>query len=93
VEYNESPRQAAIRETEEETGLKVEISRLIGVYAGYDDPRVHVVLVVYKAELLGGTLKPGDDASEVQYFPVLALPENIAFKSHRKALDEALVME
>lgn len=90
VEYDESPKQAAIRETKEETGLDVTIERLVGVYSGYDDPRVHVVLIVYEGTLVGGALQPGDDADEVRYFPFARIPENMAFKSHRLALRDVV---
>ena len=93
VEYDESPKQAAVRETKEETGLDVEIVSLVGVYAGYDDPRVHVVLIVYKAEKIRGVLSPGDDAVEVGFFSSSKIPENIAFKSHRKVLERVFSEE
>ncbi len=86
MEYEESPQETAIRETKEETGLEVSIRRLFDVYGACDDPRSHVVLVVYVAERIGGDLLAGDDALEARFFPLDALPQNIAFSSHRKAL-------
>jgi 8-oxo-dGTP diphosphatase len=86
VEYTEAPDAAAVRETREETGLDVQVTKLFGVYGSCDDPRTRVVLVVYTARIIGGTLRAGDDASEVMFFPKERLPENIAFSSHRHVL-------
>ena len=88
MESGETPEQTAVRETEEETGLVVTLSGLFGVYAGFDDPRVRTLLILYTAERAGGKLAPGDDAVETEFFPLDALPEEIAFGSHRRALDE-----
>ena len=86
MEYEESPQETAIRETKEETGLNVSISRLFNVYGACDDPRSHVVLVVYVVETIGGSLQAGDDALEARFFPLDSLPPYIAFSSHRQAL-------
>jgi len=88
MEYGETPEKCCVREVEEETGLKVTPKRCFKVYAGDDDPRTRAVLVVYLVEIIGGTLSPGDDASEAKFFDQSEIPANIAFKSHRQALDE-----
>jgi len=88
MEYGETPERCAVRELAEETGLSARITRLFGVYAGLDDPRVRTVLILYMAERLGGRLKPGDDAIEARYFAASSLPTSIAFASHRRALAE-----
>ena len=88
MEYGETPERCAVRELEEETGVAARITRLFGVYAGLDDPRVRTVLILYMAERIGGRLKPGDDAIEARYFAAARLPQSIAFASHRRALAE-----
>jgi ADP-ribose pyrophosphatase YjhB (NUDIX family) len=88
MEYGETPERCAVRELEEETGVSARITRLFGVYAGLDDPRVRTVLILYMAERIGGRLKPGDDAIEARYFTAVNLPQQIAFASHRRALAE-----
>ena len=63
VEYGETVEQAVIREIKEETGLKVELGELIGVYSDPKrDPRGHTVGVAFMARPIGGKLKAGDDA-------------------------------
>jgi ADP-ribose pyrophosphatase YjhB (NUDIX family) len=63
---------------------------LFGVYAGFDDPRVRAVLILYTAERTGGRLRPGDDAIEARYWPLARVPRHIAFAAHRRALAELL---
>ncbi|HSQ61536.1 MAG TPA: NUDIX domain-containing protein [Acidobacteriota bacterium] len=86
MEYGEHPETTAVREAMEETGLRVRITGLFGVYAGRDDPRTRAVLILYHARATGGRLEAGDDASEVGYFPLDRLPSPIAFQAHREAL-------
>ncbi len=86
MEWDESPSKTAIRETREETGLEVELSGLFDVYSGDDDPRVNAVLALYSARIIGGEMCAGDDASDVGYFKLDALPEKVAFVAHRQAI-------
>ena len=86
MEYGEHPEATAVREALEETGLRVRVTRLFGVYAGRDDPRTRAVLILYHARVAGGRLAAGDDASEVAYFAYDRLPRPIAFRAHREAL-------
>lgn len=88
MENDESPEDCTKRELEEETGLKVEVKDLFGVYEAGDDPRTKVVLILYNVKVVGGELKPGDDASDIGFFSHQKLPANIAFKAHRRALSK-----
>jgi len=88
MEYGESPERCAVRELREETGLVVRLTGLFGVYAGFDDPRVPAVLILYYDERTGGRLRPGDDAIEARYWPLRRPPRRIAFAAHRRALEE-----
>jgi 8-oxo-dGTP diphosphatase len=88
MEYGEHPETTAVREVLEETGLRVRLTGLFGVYAGRDDPRTRAVLILYRGKDTGGALQAGDDASEVGYFPLDRLPRPMAFKAHREALGD-----
>ena len=88
MEYGETPEHCAVRELREETGVKARLTGLFGVYAGFDDPRVRSVLILYTAERIGGRLVPGDDAVAARYFSTSRPPRRIAFASHRRALAE-----
>ena len=88
MEYGETPERCALRELREETGLRARLRGLFGVYAGYDDPRVRSVLILYLAERTGGTLTPGDDAIDARFFAFSRLPRSIAFTAHSRAIAE-----
>lgn len=88
MEYSETPEECAKRETKEETGLDIKIKTLFNIYLATDDPRTHVVLIVYLADIIQGNLKAGDDAREVRFFSPSEIPTNIAFTAHRRALKE-----
>jgi 8-oxo-dGTP diphosphatase len=90
MEAGETPEQTAVRELEEETGVIAQLTGLFGVYAGFDDPRVRAVLILYAAVATGGTQRAGDDAIELAWYPLDALPDDLAFASHRQALTELI---
>lgn len=56
VEYGEHAEDCAVRETKEETGLDVELDGVFNIYMAMDDPRVQVVLLLYRARMVGGEL-------------------------------------
>lgn len=86
IECGEGPEQTAIREVKEETNLDIIVRDLYGVYPGMDYPGHEILLVIYRGEITGGKLQPGDDALEARWFDLRRLPENIAFRIHRHVL-------
>lgn len=74
VDAGEDPLEALRRECLEETGLQVEIVGLVDVLYGQEHPRGAHILIVYRAEVVGGTLKPGDDVDGAAFFPLGDLP-------------------
>ncbi len=88
VDRGESVRDAAIRETEEESKLNVKLRSLLGVYSY---PRSPNVIVVYAAEVVGGELKAGDESVEAKTFAPSQIPwEELAFQSTKDALKDFL---
>lgn len=71
VECGESVPEAVVREAEEECGLGIELTRLIGVYSQSD---VDVLIIAYAAHSIGGSLRAGDDASDARLFSAQDLP-------------------
>ena len=72
VDRGESVESAACREVKEETGMIVEIARLLGVYSS--DGR-DVVLVAFAANVTGGDMKAGHDAQDVGLFALEELTD------------------
>ena len=86
VEVGETVETAAAREAAEETGLAVELVRLVGVYSDPDrDPRGHNVSVAFLARVVGGDLIAATDAAEVAVLD----PDSVelAFDHHRIVAD------
>jgi ADP-ribose pyrophosphatase YjhB (NUDIX family) len=84
VDRGESVSAAAVRETQEEVSLRVGIT---GILDAYSFPGSEVVVIVYAAEVLGGTPEAADEALEVRVFPPEELPwDELAFESTRAAL-------
>ncbi len=76
MEIDETTEQCAIRELEEETGLKVDEVHQIGAFSKVDrDPRGRTVTVAYLAFVdTPVEVKGQDDAANAEWFPLSALP-------------------
>jgi ADP-ribose pyrophosphatase YjhB (NUDIX family) len=84
LELGESAQEGARRETEEETELRVEVGRLIGVYSR---PHVGIVTIAFEASVVGGRPEPAAETSEVRAFTPDEIPwDQIAFSTVESAL-------
>lgn len=90
VEDGESLAEAAMREAKEETGVDVELTRLVGVYSRIGGMLNDVHAVLFAARPAGGVLKvqPGETI-EAAYFPFDGLPEEILF-GHWRRIEDAI---
>jgi 8-oxo-dGTP pyrophosphatase MutT (NUDIX family) len=96
MELGETPAGTAVRETYEEIGLRIRVTKLLGVYTGadamHDYPdgnQVQVAGARFLAEVIGGDLKPdGYETLDAQWFDVDHLPPMVP--RHRFAIEEAL---
>lgn len=85
----ETARDGALRELQEETGLMASAIGELGVFSDVDrDPRERVITIAYYALVKPADVIGGDDADEAAWFPTDALPE-LAF-DHKKILDAAM---
>lgn len=92
MEIDETTEQAALRETREETGLDVELQGHLGTYS-YPDNFYggSIVVVVYRARVLGGTLRADDDVCDARMVAPAEIPwEQLAFTSSHAALRDWL---
>ncbi len=83
VDEGELLADAARREVLEETGLEVELMRLVGTYSRVGWRNHHVLL--FTARIMGGTLTPDPhEVVEARFFPFDALPEHLLIgQAHR----------
>ena len=72
VDQGEDPVHAAVRELEEETGLKGTEPRLLMVMGDPErDPRKHIVSIVYEITVSEDqTPTAGDDAADAKFWPI-----------------------
>jgi ADP-ribose pyrophosphatase YjhB (NUDIX family) len=88
VDKGESIAQAAIREAYEETGLEVELTRLVGIYSrpGWPDAGAHIIS--FTARPIGGELKPDPhEVIEMGYFGPDKLPQDMLWWHKQRILD------
>ncbi len=82
VDRGEVVESAAAREAWEETGLEVTVTGLLGLFSLHGDP---VIVAAFTAHEAGGTLAPGPEALETDFFHLDALPE-LAFSRDTEIL-------
>jgi len=87
VDYDESLEAAAIKEAEEETGLKVNLIRQFHTYSDpARDPRHHTISTVFIATA-SGSPEGRDDALEAAVFIQNEIPDEMAF-DHKQILED-----
>jgi len=86
AETGESIEGAALRELEEETGVKGNIVSLIDVDSCTNYFYGDLLFITFEVEQVGGALAPGGDTVDVKYFPFERIPK-LAFRSNTKAVN------
>ncbi len=87
VDFGENAADAAIRETREEVGMRVELDRVLGVFG--DAANSALTLVVYLAKAGGDQPSTSEEATEVCYFGPDDIPwHELAFPTTTEAVTE-----
>jgi ADP-ribose pyrophosphatase YjhB (NUDIX family) len=81
-DLGETPAQCAIRECFEETGLKIELEKLMGVWSSQCYEYVHYpwkenefTHLMYSAKVIGGSLRISNETLKVGWFSKEDIPE------------------
>lgn len=98
LEDGETPEQAAVREIEEETGIRGRIVTLLGTidyWFSVEGRRVHKHVYHYLLHATGGVLStagdPDHEAIDVAWVPLDDLDGRLAFPNERRLAREASV--
>jgi ADP-ribose pyrophosphatase YjhB (NUDIX family)/ubiquinone/menaquinone biosynthesis C-methylase UbiE len=95
LDFGETLAETAARETLEETGLHVDVVRLIGLYsAPYPDGFIlhdtnQIVIASFLCRVTGGEMCLSDETTDIGYFPPGQLPEPL-LPIHRQRIQDAL---
>jgi 8-oxo-dGTP diphosphatase len=84
LEEGESPKECVIREIEEETGSKVNVNKLVGVYSKTNK---NDLVLSFLCSIASGKITTTDEADEIKYFPVDSLPKNTVPKQVERIQD------
>lgn len=91
VDLGECVPDAAVRETYEETMLRVRLDRLLNVYS-YGESGI--VMIAYCATVISGTAEVTPESREIRSFSLDEIPwDDLAFPSTREALAEYVKLE
>ncbi len=84
LEEGESPWGGVMREVKEETGLEVEVVKLLGIYSKVDKDEI---VFSFLCNVIGGSLSTSDESDQVEYFEVGKIPKNISAKQLERIKD------
>lgn len=86
LQQGETVTEGIIREVAEETGLVIEVERLVGVYS---KPYKNEVVLTFQCHPTSHELRPSQEATEWRYFSLDELPRNLLPKHRERILDAA----
>jgi ADP-ribose pyrophosphatase YjhB (NUDIX family) len=96
MEAGESASEACLREVKEETGLDVEIKRLVGVYSNpnflgeyADGKKIHIVTMNFEAIRTNGVLTLNDEVTEFGYFSAPEIASLDLIHHHIERIEDA----
>jgi 8-oxo-dGTP pyrophosphatase MutT (NUDIX family) len=93
LEDGETAEDAAIREVEEETGIRGRVLAVLGTIDSWfvaEDRRIHKTVLHYLLEASGGQLSDDDvEVDEVAWVPLAELTDRLAYAGERRLAETA----
>jgi 8-oxo-dGTP pyrophosphatase MutT (NUDIX family) len=97
LDAGESAEETCMREVWEETGLTVEVVRLIGIYTTphrvtvyQDGNRIQYISFSFEARIVAGEPGLSDEVTEVSFFAVDEIADLDLMEHHRIRIDDAV---
>lgn len=87
VEEGESLKEAAIRETKEETGIDVEIIKFCGIF---QNVRKSICNTLFLAQPVGGKFTTSSESLEVGFFPIKEALKMVTIGNFRQRIEYCL---
>ena len=98
LDSGESVTETCAREVLEETGLIVEVGKLIGVYSNpdmllvYDDEHQYQIIAFhFDVTVIGGDLGLSNETTDVGYFSLDEINKMDVMENHKQRIDDALL--
>lgn len=96
MEPGESASETCAREVLEETGLRIEVVRLIGIYTSPfelieypDGTRVQLVALCFEGKVTGGELRLSDETTDYGYFSFEQISNLDLMINHKQRIEDA----
>lgn len=87
VEEGESLREAAVRETREETGIDIEVLTFCGIFQNVNNS---ICNTLFLAKPIGGKLTTSKESLEVGFYPLNQALEMVTYKNFRQRIEYCL---
>ncbi|MBV7504350.1 NUDIX hydrolase [Bacillus sp. sid0103] len=87
VEEGESLKEAAIRETKEESGIDIEVIKFCGVYQNVSES---ICNTLFLGSPIGGELTTSSESLEVGFFPIEEALEMVTWNNFRQRIEYCL---
>jgi len=80
ADVNESPKEAVVREVEEESGYRTRATKLLAVFDRAKHPHTppfpyHIWKLFMRCELVGGDAATSHETDDIEFYPENALPD------------------
>lgn len=97
MDAGETVSESIVREVYEETGLRVQVKRLTGVYSDPDQlviypdgNKVHIVVMNFLVELISGVMSLCSETTDIRYFPIEEALKMQLFHNHDEHIRDTL---